>query len=112
MAADMAAYSHWQSFNDGDPTIWVALFKPGNRYRSWGIKCDKELIQIFTEGDGARQFVQKQKELLKSGVNDSEQKLSEGKQNGGGSSGRVTQGNGSKIGEREAGEERKVEEES
>ena len=54
--ADMAAYSDWQGYSDGDPTIWNALHRKGVRYHAWRVKCDENLIRQFVEGDGpARQ---------------------------------------------------------
>jgi len=53
-AADMLAYSEWQSMSDGDPAIWNALHKPGMRYRSIPILCDERHIRAFcTRDEGA-----------------------------------------------------------
>jgi len=110
-AADMAAYSHWQSWNNGDSTIWKALYKPGNRYRSWAVKCDKELIRTFVEGPEApKQFVLQQKALMQSdALHGSELEIPEIQGSDGGHSESTTHGSSEEVGLGESGKGEKAE---
>jgi hypothetical protein len=54
-AADMVAYSDWQGFRGGDPTIWNAIHRPGIRYRTHRVWCGKKAIHTFVTA-GPKKF--------------------------------------------------------